>query len=116
MPRRGESDPEALRERPTNKQVTAFLGYRAFTTEGEARRLGWRGSLATGEVLGIGPASLQLDPHGVELEVMDQTLTIDDVEIKVALPDGQTATVSSPSKVDRLSVRVKLVGGAVVPA
>ncbi|MDO5678156.1 MAG: ABC transporter ATP-binding protein [Propionibacteriaceae bacterium] len=108
--------PEALRGRPRNKQVAAFLGYRAFVTEAEAHRLGWRGTLGTGEVLGIGPASLQLDSHGFEVDIIDQTLTIDDWEVKVALPDGQTATVSSPSKVDSLSVRVTLVGGAVVPA
>ncbi|WP_040282307.1 ABC transporter ATP-binding protein [Tessaracoccus massiliensis] len=108
--------PESLREWPKNMQVAAFLGYRAFVVEAEARRLGWSGSLGTGELLGIGPASLQLDPHGVELDIVDQTLTVDDVEIKVALPDGQTATVSSPAKIDALSVRVTLVGGAVVPA
>lgn len=108
--------PEALRGRPKNKQVAAFLGYRAFVTEAEARRLGWQGSLATGEVLGIGPASLHLDPDGFEVDIIDQTLTVEDVEITVALPDGQTATVGSPSKVDALSVRVTLAGGAVVPA
>ncbi|GAA4891020.1 ABC transporter ATP-binding protein [Tessaracoccus lubricantis] len=108
--------PEALRERPHNRQVAAFLGYRAFVVEAEAHRLGWTGRLATGEVLGIGPASLQLDPAGVELPILDQTLTLDDVELKVALPDGQTATVASPSKLDATSVRVTLMGGAVVPA
>ncbi|OMG55576.1 hypothetical protein BJN44_08980 [Tessaracoccus sp. ZS01] len=110
------ASPEILRERPHNRQVAAFLGYRAFVVEAEARRLGWTGSLATGELLGIGPASLQLDPHGVELQVVDQTLTIDDVEVKVLLPDGQTATVASPSKLDTRSVRLTLVGGAIVPA
>ncbi|MHA7861261.1 ABC transporter ATP-binding protein [Tessaracoccus sp. Y36] len=110
------ASPEILRERPHSRQVAAFLGYRAFVVEAEARRLGWTGSLATGELLGIGPASLQLDPHGLELAVVDQTLTIDDVEVKVLLPDGQTATVASPSKLDTLSVRVTLVGGAIVPA
>lgn len=108
--------PDVLRERPRSRQVAAFLGYRAFLSDGEARRLGWEGTLATGEVLGIGPASLHLDPHGVEVGVLDQTLTLDDVEIKVALPDGQSATVSSPARVEGSSVRVSLAGGAVVPA
>ena len=67
-------------------------------------------------MLGIGPASLHLDPNGYEVDIIDQTLTVEDVEIKVALPDGQTATVSSPTKVDALSTRVTLAGGAVVPA
>lgn len=108
--------PETLRARPVSRQVAAFLGYRAFLTQGAAQALGWQGSLATGELLGIGPASLHLDAHGVEVAIVEQTLTVEDVEITVTLPDGQTSTVSSPARIEAPSVKVRLEGGAVVPA
>ncbi len=108
--------PEALRRAPASKQVAAFLGYRAFITEQQARSLGWHGDLPVGSVLGVGASSLVLDDDGVEVEVVDQGYTPDDVEIGVRLPDGQRATVSSPERVHSLTVRVRLVGGAVTPA
>ena len=69
-----------------------------------------------GCVLGVGASSLVLDEGGVEVEVVDQGYTPDDVEIGVRLPDGQRATVSSPERVHSPTVRVRLVGGAVTPA
>ena len=108
--------PEALRHAPASKQVAAFLGYRAFLTEHQARSLGWHGALPVGSVLGLGASSLVLDEAGVEVAVVDQGYTPDDVEIGVRLPDGQRATVSSPERIDAPTVRVRLVGGAVTPA
>jgi thiamine transport system ATP-binding protein len=108
--------PESLRHAPASKQVAAFLGYRAFLTEHQARSLGWHGELPVGSVLGLGASSLVLDDAGVEVTVLDQGYTPDDVEIGVRLPDGQRATVSSPERVDAPTVRVRLVGGAVTPA
>ena len=108
--------PEALRHAPASKQVAAFLGYRAFLTEHLARSLGWHGALPVGSVLGLGASSLVLDEAGVEVAVVDQGYTPDDVEIGVRLPDGQRATVSSPERIDAPTVRVRLVGGAVTPA
>lgn len=110
------ADPEALRSAPASKQVAAFLGYRAFVTEHQARALGWHGSLPVGFVLGVGPSSLALDESGVDVEVVDQGYTVDDVEIGVRLPDGQRATVSSPERIHAPTVRVRLIGGAVTPA
>ncbi|HSO70578.1 MAG TPA: ABC transporter ATP-binding protein [Arachnia sp.] len=110
------ADPEALRSAPSSKQVAAFLGYRAFVTEHQARELGWHGSLPVGFVLGVGPSSLVLDDSGVDVEVVDQGYTVDDVEIGVWLPDGQRATVSSPERIHEPTVRVRLIGGAVTPA
>lgn len=110
------ADPEALRSAPASKQVAAFLGYRAFVTEHQARALGWHGSLPLGFVLGVGPSSLALDESGVDVEVVDQGYTVDDVEIGVRLPDGQRATVSSPERIHAPTVRVRLIGGAVTPA
>lgn len=110
------ADPECLRRTPANKQVAAFLGFRAFVTEAEAQRLGLDAALPTGHVLGIGPSSLVLADDGVELPVVDQGYTVDDVEIGVRLPDGQRAVVHSPVRVDGDTVRVRLIGGAVTPA
>lgn len=109
------AEPEVLRARPANREVAQFLGFSAFVPQDEARALGWPGELAPGEALGIGPASLQLDTSGVELPVVDQSLTVDDVSITVALPDGQQVRVSSPSKVQAPSVRVTLRDGAITP-
>ncbi len=110
------ADPEALRSAPASKQVAAFLGYRAFLTEHQARSLGWHGALPVGSVLGLGASSLVLDEAGVEVEVVDQGYTVDDVEIGVRLPDGQRATVSSPERIHAPTVRVRLIGGARHPA
>lgn len=109
-------EPEVLRHRPVSRQVAQFLGFSAFVPQDEARELGWDGELGPGEELGIGPASLQLDSAGVELPVVDQSLTVDDVAVTVELPDGQRVRVSSPSKVDGDRVRVRLLDGAITPA
>ena len=108
--------PESLRERPASKHVAAFLGFRAFITEAQARELGWKGELPSGHVLGIGPSSLVLADDGVAVKVLDQGYTVDDVEIGVELPDGQRAVVHSPVRLDVDTVRVRLIAGAVTPA
>lgn len=109
-------DPDALRRRPSSKDVAAFLGFRAFVTHQQAHELGWSGTLPVGAVLGIGPSSLVLDDTGVEVPVVDQGYTVEDVEIGVRLPDGQRAVVSAPERVEGPTVRVRLIGGAVTPA
>ncbi len=109
-------DPETLRRAPASRDVAAFLGARAFITEHTAHDLGWDGALATGEVLAVLPGALQLADGGSEVQVVDQGYTVDDVEIGVLLPDGQRAVVSSPERVDSPTVRVRLTGGAAVPA
>lgn len=108
-------EPEVLRSRPASREVAQFLGFTAFVPQSEARELGWDGELAAGEQLGIGPASLQLDSAGVELPVVDQVLTVDDVAITVELPDGQRVRVASPSRVEGDRVRVRLLDGAITP-
>jgi len=108
---------EELRARPADRQVAEFLGYSAFIDAALAAELGWSGELPAGHVLGIGPASLHLDPDGgVELPVIEQSLTVNDVAITVALPDGQRARVSAPSTVPGATVRVHLLDGAITPA
>jgi len=109
-------DPDALRRTPSSKDVAAFLGFRAFVTHQQAHELGWSGTLPVGAVLGIGPSSLVLDDTGVEVPVVDQGYTVEDVEIGVRLPDGQRAVVSAPERVEGPTVRVRLIGGAVTPA
>ena len=108
-------EPEVLRSRPASREVATFLGFSAFVPQDEARGLGWGGELAVGQELGIGPASLQLDSAGVELPVVDQVLTVDDVAVTVQLPDGQRVRVSSPTRVDSDRVRVRLLDGAITP-
>jgi len=110
------AEPETLRARPASRRVADFLGFSAYVPADEARELGWDGDLGPGEMLGLGPASLQLDSSGVELPVVEQSLTVDDIAITVELPDGQRVRVSSPSKVEESSVRVRLRGGAITPA
>lgn len=107
--------PEELRARPASRDLAVFLGFRAFLTQAEARALGWASTLPNGTVLGIGPASLVLDESGVEVRVANQSLTKDAVEVEVVLPGGQHAVLASPGRVHADSVRVRLVGGAVVP-
>lgn len=109
-------DPETLRRAPASREVAAFLGAAAFLTQAQARALGWDGSLGVGEILGVLPSSLVLAPDGVEVDVLDQGYTPDEVAIGVRLPDGQRAVVSSAERVDSPTVRVRLVGGAVTPA
>ena len=67
-------------------------------------------------MLGIGPASLHLDAGGTEVPIVEQILTASDVDIRVRLPDGQVASVSSPSTVEGDHVRVRLLDGARTPA
>ncbi|SDL78679.1 ABC transporter ATP-binding protein [Tessaracoccus oleiagri] len=108
--------PDELWNRPTNKQVAAFLGFRTFITQATAAALGWDGRLEAGYVLGIGPRSLDLDERGVEVPVLGQSMTVDHYVIEVRLPDGQQATVAAPKKADADHVRVTLTSGAVTPA
>ncbi|NLE99051.1 MAG: ABC transporter ATP-binding protein, partial [Propionibacterium sp.] len=84
---------DELWTRPTNKQVAAFLGFRTFITEATAHQLGWDGRLEAGQVLGVGPRSLDLDDRGVSVPVLEQSMTVDHYVIRVRLPDGQEATV-----------------------
>lgn len=109
-------DPEALRTAPASREVAAFLGARAFITESVARQLGWQGTLGSGEILAVLPSVLVLAEDGTEVEVLDQGYTVDDVEIGVRLPDGQRTVVSAPERADSGTVRVRLIGGAPVPA
>ena len=108
--------PEVLRKAPASRDVAAFLGARAFITETVARELGWEGSLDVGEILAVLPGALVLAEDGTEVDVVDQGYTVDDVELGVRLPDGQRAVVSSPVRVEASQVRVRLTGGAPVPA
>jgi thiamine transport system ATP-binding protein len=108
--------PDELWNRPTSKQVAAFLGFRTFITEATAHELGWDGHLEAGYVLGVGPRSLDLDDRGVSVPVLDQSMTVDHYVITVRLPDGQEATVAAPRKVHDDHVRVRLTSGAVTPA
>lgn len=96
--------------------MAAFLGARAFITESVARQLGWQGTLGSGEILAVLPSALVLAEDGTEVEVLDQGYTVDDVEIGVRLPDGQRTVVSAPERADSGTVRVRLIGGAPVPA
>ena len=109
-------DPEALRTAPASREVAAFLGARAFITESVARQLGWQGTLGSGEILAVLPSALVLAEDGTEVEVLDQGYPVDDVEIGVRLPDGQRTVVSAPERADSGTVRVRLIGGAPVPA
>lgn len=109
-------DPETLRTAPASREVAAFLGARAFVTEAVAHRLGWRGSLPTGRILAVLPGSLVLDDDGLEVDVTDQGYTPDAVEIGVRLPDGQRGVVTATARVTTSTVRVRLDGGAPVPA
>ncbi|AQP43669.1 ABC transporter ATP-binding protein [Tessaracoccus flavus] len=110
-----EADPDALRRTPASREVAAFLGFRAFVTQQQARVLLWDGTLPVGTVLGIGPGSLVPDQAGVEVPILDQGFTVDDVEVGVRLPDGQRAVVSVPERLDSSTMRIRLIGGAVTP-
>lgn len=109
-------DPAALWRKPMSKQVAAFLGFSVFVTEAVAKRLGWSGSLATGQVLGVGPRSLEPSLGGIELPVLDQGYAPDHVEVGVKLPDGQRVTVACPERLTENTLRVRLVSGAITPA
>lgn len=108
--------PDALWNRPKNRQVAAFLGFRTFITAATARQLGWDGELALGEVLGIGPRSLDLDDRGVAVPVVDQHMNVDHFDLSVTLPDGQRATVAAPTRATSSQVCVRLTSGAITPA
>lgn len=108
--------PEQLRGAPASREVAAFLGARSFITDALARQLGRPGTLGTGEILALLPGALVLDAGGIEVEVLEQGYTVDGVEVSVRLPDGQRAVVTSPERLTDKRVRVRLIGGAPVPA
>lgn len=108
--------PDELWNRPSSKQVAAFLGFRTFVTAATASRLGWNGTLDVGEVLGIGPRSLALDDRGVPVPVVEQHMNVDHFVLTVELPDGQRATVAAPTRTDSPTVAVRLTSGAITPA
>nr|WP_255622830.1 ABC transporter ATP-binding protein [Tessaracoccus sp. OS52] len=110
------AEPDVLWRRPASRTVARFLGNKAFVTADEARALGWGGDLPEGHVLGVGPRSLQLDPDGVELQVLDEGFDLGHVEIGVELPSGQRAVVRADERPGAPTVRVRLVGGAITPA
>lgn len=109
-------DPEALRRNPASREVATFLGAQAFVGLDDARALGWVGEFGPDQVLGIMPGSLVLVPDGVELDVVDQRLTVDDIQVHVRLPDGQVVAVPSRERVDTPTVSVRLIDGAITPA
>ena len=108
--------PDVLWNRPRNRTVASFLGFRTFVDGGTAAALDWDGHLADGEVLGIGPRSLDLDRAGVPVRVKRQSMNVDHFVITVELPDGQEATVAAPRKTKEPEIRVILTSGAVTPA
>lgn len=108
--------PDQLWSHPTNKQVAAFLGFRTFVTGRTARQLGWGGDLEAGFVLGVGPHSLTLHEDGIQLPVVDQSITVDHFVLTVRLPDGQEAPVVAPERTERSHVGVRLTSGAITPA
>lgn len=110
------SEPEELWQRPANKAVASFLGVRAFVDQAMAERLGWQGSLPPGHLLGIGARSLVPDPDGAEVRIINQGYAPEYVEVHIELPDGQRAMVSTQERLHTPTTRVRLTGGAVVPA
>ena len=110
------AEPDVLWRSPASRDVARFLGFTAFVAADAARALGWHGELQPGQVLGIGPRSLELRPDGIALPVTSQGFALGEVEIGVALPDGQRATLTATHRVETPEVRVQLMGGAVTPA
>lgn len=108
--------PDEIWNRPASREVAAFLGFRTLTDAATAGALGWSGELAADELLGLGPRSLDLDPGGVPLPVLRQSMNVDHFVVTVALPDGQLATVAAPAHVAGETVRVRLTSGAITPA
>ncbi len=107
--------PDVLWRSPASREVARFLGFTAFMDADEARQLGWRGQLQEGNVLGIGPRSLELANDGIALPITSQGFALGEVEVGVRLPNGQLSTVTAPERVDAAEVRVRLIGGAVTP-
>lgn len=107
--------PDVLWRSPASREVARFLGFTAFVDADEARQLGWSGRLPDGNVLGIGPRSLELADDGTALHVTSQGFALGEVEVGVRLPGGQLSTVTSPERIDATEVRVRLIGGAVTP-
>lgn len=106
--------PETLWRRPNSTRVAEFLGYRTFVSPSTADRLGWTGSAAADEVVGLGALSLQLADDGVSVEVLDVGgYTKDGVSLSVRLPDDQRALVLAPSRPESDTVKVRLVSAAV---
>lgn len=110
------AEPDVLWNRPASREVARFLGFTAFVTHDEARALGWDGDLRPGEVLGIGPRSLELDDAGVRVTITSQGFSLGEVELGVALPNGESATIAVPERISGSHVHVRLVGGARTPA
>lgn len=110
------AEPEQLWQRPATKAVASFLGVRAFVSQEQAEQLGWRGSLPAGHLLGIGARSLVLDPEGAEVRIVSQGYAPEHVEVHVELPDGQRALVATQERLHTETTRVRLTGGAMVPA
>lgn len=110
------AEPDVLWSRPASRQVAGFLGFQTFVDAPTAQALGWSGTLDDGYVLGIGLRSLGLDDHGVEVPVVDQSMTVDHFVLTVQLPDGQRATVEAPQRINDEQARVWLRSGAITPA
>lgn len=110
------AEPDVLWRSPASRDVARFLGFTAFVAADAARALGWHGELPPGQVLGIGPRSLELRADGIALPVISQGFALGEVEIGVSLPDGQRATLTATHRVESPEVRVQLMGGAVTPA
>ncbi|MFT4218735.1 MAG: ABC transporter ATP-binding protein [Micropruina sp.] len=108
--------PETLWRRPASRQVAEFLGYQPFVSADVAARLG-RVRGGAGELVAIGPAGLVLSPTGDEVPIVDQRHHRGEVLIDVRLPDGQTATVRSPERMEGevLTVALDPAGCAVIP-
>ena len=109
------ASPQEMWARPGSHAVARFLGIRTFVSAETARSLGWSGELPERHVLGIGPRSLVLDPHGLPVRVVDERFAPDYVEVRVELPDSQRATLATQEPVEAERVAVRLTGGAVVP-
>lgn len=108
--------PDVLWRRPASKAVARFLGFTAFLTADEASDLGWDGQLGRGDVLGLGPRSLEIDVDGIDLPVTTQGFTFGEVQVGVRLPNGQLSTVTAPERISSDTVRVRVAGGAITPS
>lgn len=108
--------PEVVWQTPASKAVAAFLGFRTFLTQATATKLGWDGTLNVGYVLGVGPHNFDITDDGVEVPILDQGFAPDHVEIGVRLPDGQCCVVAHGVRLSGDTTRIRLTGGAPIPA
>ncbi|WP_040162395.1 ABC transporter ATP-binding protein [Nigerium massiliense] len=88
--------PGDLWARPANRRVADFLGYGPFLEATAAAELGYRGTLAPGELLALGPDALVLSDDGLPVPVLNETHRRGRAELTVELPDGQHAAVPCP--------------------